>query len=428
MKNDNVDGARLAVIGLGYVGLPLAVAFATSRDVVAFDISEDRIKELNNGIDSTLEFKPSELVNLNRIMFTSDIEDIRDRNIYIIAVPTPVDSKNQPDVSSILSATAMVGELLDEGDLVIYESTVYPGLTEELCVPALEQASGLKFNRSFYVGYSPERVNPGDAKHGLNSIIKLTAGSTPQIAERVDELYREIIDAGTFKVDSIRIAEAAKVIENTQRDLNIALVNELSKLFNILGIDTEKVLQAADTKWNFHRYSPGLVGGHCIGVDPYYLVHKAEDIGYKPEVILAGRNVNDGMSDFVASELIKLLQDRCFELPKASVLVLGMTFKENCGDIRNSKVIDLCANLSACGLDVFAHDPFIDDEVMARECEVPGVDPFESAQKYSAVVLAVAHDQFKHLPVNIYRALLEDNGLIFDLKWMLGAEDSDWRM
>lgn len=416
---------RLAVIGLGYVGLPLAIAFSHKRDVVAFDISKHRVEELKDKIDSTGEVVETDFTDA--IQFTSDIRDLSNSNFYIIAVPTPVNDQKAPDIKALLSATKMVAGVLKERDIVVYESTVYPGMTEEICIPQLERVSGLRINQDFYCGYSPERVNPGDAMHGLNSVVKLTSGSTMGATEIIDELYREVVAAGTYMTESIKIAEAAKVIENTQRDLNIALVNELSKIFHAVGISTEKVLQAADTKWNFHKYVPGLVGGHCIGVDPYYLVHKAESTGVPTQLILAGRNLNDGMSTYVASELSSLFQARSLELKGASVLVLGVTFKENCGDVRNSKVFDLCNSLSMMGIDVYAHDPYVDKNILETNFGLLPVTPFEETNKFSAIIVAVGHDYYRSIPIQEFRKTLVNSGVIMDLKWIFPEEDSDWR-
>lgn len=391
----DLEQARVAVVGLGYVGLPLAVEFGKTRSVIGFDINERRIAELQAGHDRTLEVDDVELSSAT-VQFTSSSERLADANVYIVTTPTPIDSHNQPDLSPVLSATRAIAAHLRVGNVVIYESTVYPGATEEACVPLLEAISGLKFNEDFYVGYSPERINPGDKQHRVSNIVKVTSGSTPETAQFVDELYRTIVKVGTHRASSIRVAEAAKVIENTQRDVNIALMNELAILFNRLGIDTEEVLKAAGSKWNFLPFRPGLVGGHCIGVDPYYLTHKAQSVGYHPEIILAGRRLNDSMGAYVASQLVKRMTKEGIPVRGARVLVMGMTFKENTPDLRNSRVIDIVRELEDYEISVDVHDPWADPvEAYAEYGLAMTPEPEESV--YDAIVLALAHDEFRDL-------------------------------
>jgi UDP-N-acetyl-D-galactosamine dehydrogenase len=404
----------IAVIGLGYVGLPLAVALATKYQVIGFDINEQRVGDLIKGIDHTLQCSSAEVLTNNTLSFSTNKNDISHCGIYIITVPTPVDAHKLPDLSFLLSASEMVGSLLKQGDIVIYESTVYPGCTEEDCAPLLEKASGLKFNKDFYCGYSPERINPGDKINTLTKIKKVTSGSTPEVATLVDNLYASIITAGTFKASSIKVAEAAKSIENAQRDINISFVNELALIFDKMGIDTHEVLEAASTKWNFLPFKPGLVGGHCIGVDPYYLAHKAISLGYNPQVILSGRNVNDKMSNFVTDKIIQLLTKNNIEIKGASVLLLGVTFKEHCPDIRNSKVFDIYQQLTEKGLQVDAFDPFANAEAVFAKYQIKLVTNLE---KYDAIVLTVAHDFFKSL--NYASLKLSDNSIIYDTKAFL---------
>ena len=397
MKENN----KIAIIGLGYVGLPLARLFATKYPVIGFDINLNRVQELKKGIDDTLEIeqellqqvlieKPS---NKNGLYCTTELSDIVNCNYYIVTVPTPVDKNNKPDLTPLVKASESVGKVLKKGAIVIYESTVYPGATEEICVPILETVSGLKFNKDFFVGYSPERINPGDKEHTVEKILKVTAGSTPEIGKKVDELYRSVITAGTHSAPTIKVAEAAKVIENSQRDINIAFVNELAKIFNILNIDTQAVLEAAGTKWNFLPFKPGLVGGHCIGVDPYYLAQKAQEVGYHPEIILAGRRVNDSMGLFVASEVIKLMVKNNIEIKKSKVLVLGITFKENCPDVRNTKVIDVIKNLQEFGSELVIFDPWANPEEVKHEYNVATVKNMPQ-NKFDAIVLTVSHKEF----------------------------------
>lgn len=418
---------KLAVIGLGYVGLPLAIEFGKQRSVVGFDINQARINELESGNDHTMEASSDELKEARSLSFTSNPEELRGCNCFIVTVPTPIDEYNQPDLTPLIKASETIGNLLKQGDIVIYESTVYPGATEEDCVPILEKYSGLIFNKDFYVGYSPERINPGDKEHRVNNIKKVTSGSTPAIADLVDNLYKQIITAGTHKAPSIKVAEAAKVIENTQRDINIALVNELALIFNRLGIDTEAVLQAAGSKWNFLPFRPGLVGGHCIGVDPYYLTHKAQSLGYHPEIILAGRRLNDNMGAYVANQLIKAMIKRRIQIEGASVLVMGLTFKENCPDLRNTRVVDIIAELVDynCKVDVF--DPWVNMKDAKREYKItPTLHP--ATGSYDGIVLAVAHHQFKAMGVKAIRALGTANHVLYDLKYLFSIEESDIRL
>ncbi|RBI83316.1 Vi polysaccharide biosynthesis UDP-N-acetylglucosamine C-6 dehydrogenase TviB [Rhodosalinus halophilus] len=417
----------IAVVGLGYVGLPLAVEFGKRRRVIGFDVKPERIAELRAGRDSTREVSPKELAAAAQLEVTDDPSRLADAGIFIVTVPTPIDAYKQPDLTPLLKASETVGRALKRGDVVIYESTVYPGATEEDCVPVLERVSGLTFNEDFFVGYSPERINPGDKKHRLPDIRKVTAGSTPEVAKEIDALYAEVVTAGTHMAPSIRVAEAAKVIENTQRDLNIALVNELAVIFNRMGIDTQAVLEAAGTKWNFLPFRPGLVGGHCIGVDPYYLTHKAEAIGYHPEIILAGRRLNDGMGAYVASQMVKAMMQRKLLANGARILVMGLTFKENCPDLRNTRVIDVVRELADYGAQVDVFDPWIDP----REAESEyGVTPVAQPEKgaYDGIVLAVAHDDFREMGPSGIRALGRDPHVLYDLKHVLPREAVDLRL
>ncbi len=422
-----MEDIKIAVIGLGYVGLPLAVEFGKQREVVGFDIDLDRIAELKNGHDSTLETTAQELKDAIYLRYSADLADLKQCGIYIVTVPTPIDKHKKPDLTMLKKATATIGKVLHKGDIVIYESTVYPGATEEVCVPILEQHAGLKFNRDFYCGYSPERINPGDKEHRVTSIKKVTAGSTPKTATQVDALYQEIITAGTYKADSIKIAEAAKVIENTQRDVNIALINELALLFNKLNIDTQSVLEAAATKWNFMPFRPGLVGGHCIGVDPYYLTHKAIEVGYNPEIILAGRRLNDSMGAYVAEQVSRLMTQKRIHVVDANVLIMGLAFKENCPDLRNTRVIDLMQELIDFNCNVDVYDPWIDKT--AAHCEY-GIMPIESplSGHYDAILLAVAHDEFKQLSAQQIRAFGKDKHVLYDIKYLLKADEVDGRL
>ena len=413
---------KICIIGLGYVGLPLAHAFSNKYDVVGFDIYQTRIDELNNAYDRTLELNEIQLQEAlnNDIKFTANTEDIKDCNIYIITVPTPIDKNKRPDLTPLIKASQTVGKILKKDDIVIYESTVYPGATEEECVPVLEKFSDLKFNKDFFCGYSPERINPGDKEHTVTKILKVTAGSTPEIGKKVDELYASIITAGTHLASTIKVAEAAKVIENSQRDINIAFVNELAIIFNKLDINTSDVLEAAGTKWNFLPFKPGLVGGHCIGVDPYYLTHKAQQIGYNPEIILAGRRLNDNMGIYVANQVIKLLIKKGHKIEGSKVLVLGITFKENCPDIRNSRVIDVIDELQEFGCDIDVYDTWASKEEVKEEYNIVLQD-FLDISKYNGIVLAVAHDEFKELDLSYL-----DNKVVYDIKSIL--DDSDGRL
>ncbi len=418
---------KIAIIGLGYVGLPLATVFGKKRIVVGFDIDHNRITELKSGNDCTLETTAQDLKDAIYLNYTDSVEDIKDCEIYIVTVPTPIDKNKRPDLTSLEKSSEMVGKILNKGDIVIYESTVYPGATEEVCVPILEHQSGLKFNKDFYCGYSPERTNPGDKEHRVTKIKKVTAGSTPEIATVVDKLYREIITAGTYKVSSIKVAEAAKVIENTQRDVNIALINELALIFNKLDIDTESVLEAAATKWNFLPFRPGLVGGHCIGVDPHYLAHKAIEVEYYPEMILAGRQLNDNMGLYVAGQVSKLMTQKHIHVAGANILIMGLTFKENCPDLRNTLVVDLVEEFKRfnCNLDVF--DPWANHKEALREYGIKTIKkPING--KYDAIILAVAHDEFKKLKLEQIKTYGKDNHVLYDIKYLLKADEVDGRL
>lgn len=418
---------KIAVIGLGYVGLPLAIEFGKFRSVIGFDINQSRIDALREGRDDTLEASEGELREASHLSFTTNPADLADAQIYIVTVPTPIDAHKRPDLTPLIKASETLGKVLKRGDIVIYESTVYPGATEEDCVPVLERVSGLTFNEDFFAGYSPERINPGDKTHRLPDIRKVTSGSTPDIAEKVDQLYASIITAGTYKAESIRVAEAAKVIENTQRDLNIALVNELAIIFNKMGIDTEAVLKAAGTKWNFLPFRPGLVGGHCIGVDPYYLTHKAEAIGYHPHVILAGRRINDGMGAYVAGQLVKAMLKRRLQVDGARVLVLGLTFKEDCPDLRNTRVVDVVRELQDYGVHVDVYDPWANTNEARHEY---GLDLVQTPpyRGYDGIVLAVAHGQFKAMGADAMRSFGKADHVLYDLKNVLGMDESDLRL
>ena len=423
----NMDNVRLGVIGLGYVGLPLAVEFGKVLPTVGFDINARRIVELRDGVDHTLEVEPNLLAEATQLSFESDIEALRRCNVYIVTVPTPIDSTRRPDLTPLIRASETLGKVIAKGDVVIYESTVYPGATEEDCIPVVERVSGLVYNQDFYAGYSPERINPGDKEHRVTTIKKVTSGSTPAVGEFVDALYRKVIVAGTHLTSSIRVAEAAKVIENTQRDINIALINELAVIFNRLGIDTEEVLEAAGTKWNFLPFRPGLVGGHCIGVDPYYLTHKAEQAGYHPEMILAGRRLNDGMGAYVAGQLIKQLIKRRIHVEGARVLVLGLTFKENCPDLRNTRVVDILAELADYNVAVDVYDPQVNSAEAEAEYGIRVVDePNEGA--YDAMVLAVAHREFRELGAEGIRAWGKPAHVLYDLKYLLPKNAVDLRL
>ncbi len=414
---------KVAVIGLGYVGLPLARLFATKFPVIGFDINQERIKELQSGSDSTLEVEDDvlqsvlkETPNMEQGLYCSaSLDDIRDCNYYIVTVPTPVDKNNRPDLTPLYKSSETVGKVLKKGDIVIYESTVYPGVTEEECIPVLERVSGLKFNKDFYAGYSPERINPGDKLHTVEKILKVTAGSTPEIGKKVDDLYKSVITAGTHLAPTIKVAEAAKVIENSQRDINIAFVNELAKIFNLMDIDTSAVLEAAGTKWNFLPFKPGLVGGHCIGVDPYYLAQRAQEFGYHPEIILAGRRLNDSMGQYVASEVIKLMVSHDIRIKGSNVLVLGITFKENCPDVRNTRAVDVINNLKDFGTDITIYDPWANPEEVKHEYKLETVKELPDV-KFDAVVLTVAHKEYLDIDL---KALLKPNGVLYDVKGIL---------
>lgn len=424
MKLENL---KIAIIGLGYVGLPLAVEFGKKLAVIGFDIHQKRIQELQNGQDHTLEVSPEELKQATHLSYSANLDDLRSCNFFIVTVPTPIDEFKQPDLTPLIKASTSIGKVLKKGDVVVYESTVYPGATEESCIPVLEQVSGLKFNQDFFAGYSPERINPGDKLHRVANILKITSGSTPEVADFVDQVYNLVIEAGTHKAASIKVAEAAKVIENTQRDVNIALINELAVIFNKLGIDTEAVLQAAGTKWNFLPFRPGLVGGHCIGVDPYYLTHKAQSIGYHPEIILAGRRLNDGMGAYVVTQLVKGMIKKKIQVEGAKVLVLGLSFKENCPDIRNTKIIDIVTELKEYQIDVDVYDPWVDVQEAEHEYSIRPVQSV-SNNSYDAIILAVAHEQFKQMGATQIRALGKQAHVLYDLKYVLDAKEADIRL
>jgi len=422
----DIKDAKIAVIGLGYVGLPLAVEFAKKFPVVGYDISVPRINELRQGRDSSLEVEPEELASVS-MSYTDELEDLRDCNVYIVTVPTPIDEYKSPDLGPLISASRAVGQVIGRGDVVIYESTVYPGATEEDCIPVIEEVSGLRFNQDFFAGYSPERINPGDKEHRVTTIKKVTSGSTPAVADFVDALYASIIVAGTHKASSIKVAEAAKVIENTQRDVNIALVNELALIFSKMNIDTEEVLKAAGTKWNFLPFRPGLVGGHCIGVDPYYLTHKAQAIGYHPAMILAGRRINDGMGSHVAGSVVKLMLKRGLPVNGGRALIMGLTFKENCPDLRNTRVTDIINELKSYGMQVDVWDPWVNPAEAEHEY---GITPIQQPQNgaYQAVVLAVAHRQFAELGIDGLRAFGIPNAVLYDVKYLFPASATDGRL
>jgi UDP-N-acetyl-D-galactosamine dehydrogenase len=422
-----LETTRIAVIGLGYVGLPLAVEFGKKFPTLGFDINQRRVAELKAGIEVTLEVSADELSEAVHLSYSTDVEDLRRATVYIVTVPTPIDQHKQPDLTPLLKASELLGRVIKRGDIVIYESTVYPGATEHDCIPVIERVSELRFNEDFFVGYSPERINPGDKEHRLTTIKKVVSGSTPEAADFVQALYDSIIVAGTHKAPSIKVAEAAKVIENTQRDLNIALMNELAIIFNKLDIDTEAVLEAAGTKWNFLPFRPGLVGGHCIGVDPYYLTHKAESIGYHPQVILAGRRINDGMGAYVVGQLVKQMLKRRIQVDGANVLVLGLAFKENCPDLRNTKVIDIVSELNEYNVNIDVYDPWVSAESAQHEYGITPV-AIPQAGKYDAIVLAVAHREFKALGADRIRALGKEQHVLYDLKYVLSSADADIRL
>ncbi|WP_180046469.1 Vi polysaccharide biosynthesis UDP-N-acetylglucosamine C-6 dehydrogenase TviB [Acinetobacter sp. YH12117] len=418
---------KIAVIGLGYVGLPLAVEFGKKVPVIGFDIHQKRIEELQSGQDHTLEVSPEELQQANQLSYSANLDDLKSCNFFIVTVPTPIDDYKQPDLTPLIKASTSIGQVLKKGDVVVYESTVYPGATEEDCIPVLEKVSGLKFNQDFFAGYSPERINPGDKLHRVTNILKITSGSTPEVADFVDQVYNLIIEAGTHKATSIKVAEAAKVIENTQRDVNIALINELAVIFNKMGIDTEAVLKAAGTKWNFLPFRPGLVGGHCIGVDPYYLTHKAQSIGYHPEIILAGRRLNDGMGAYVVTQLVKAMIKKKIQVEGARVLVLGLSFKENCPDIRNTKIIDIVNELQEYNIQADVYDPWVDTQEAQHEYGITPITSLEQG-RYDAVILAVAHEQFKAMGATDIRALAKPEHILYDLKYVLEQSESDIRL
>lgn len=418
---------KLAVIGLGYVGLPLASEFGRIYTTIGFDIDQNRVAALKQGIDHTLETTAEELQAAKHLNYTSSLSDIASANVYIITVPTPIDEHKQPDLSPLLKASKSIGEVISKGDVVIYESTVYPGATEEDCIPVIANTSKLKFNHDFFAGYSPERINPGDKAHRLTSIKKVTAGSTPEIADFIDQLYASIIEAGTHKAESIKVAEASKVIENTQRDLNIALINELAIIFNRMSIDTEAVLKAAGTKWNFLPFRPGLVGGHCIGVDPYYLTHKSQSLGYHPEIILAGRRINDGMGAYICSQLVKAMLKKRIHVQGAKTLVMGLTFKENCPDLRNTRVIDILQELKEYGINTDVYDPWADPASAKQEYNVDLISQPEH-DAYDAIIIAVAHQQFRDMSPNNIHQLGKEQHVIYDLKYVLPSDAADLRL
>jgi len=418
---------KISVIGLGYVGLPLAVEFGKYFKTIGFDISESRIQELQAGNDSTLEVSPAELQEAKKLTYTKDTKDIQNCNIFIVTVPTPIDEHKKPNLTPLIKASIIVGKALKKDDLVIYESTVFPGATEEICVPILEKNSDLKFNKDFFCGYSPERINPGDKEHRLTNIKKLTSGSTPETANKVDALYKRIITAGTYKTSSIKVAEAAKVIENTQRDVNIALVNELALIFNKLDIDTEAVLEAAETKWNFLSFRPGLVGGHCIGVDPYYLTYKAIEVGYNPDMILAGRRLNDDMGNYIVDQVVQLMKKKNIEVSKADILIMGLTFKENCTDLRNTRVIDLVNGFESFNCNVDVYDPWVNKAKVNKEYGITLLKEPVSG-KYDVIVIAVEHDEFKALSLEKIKSFGKENHVLYDVKYLLKAHEVDGRI
>ena len=418
---------KIALIGLGYVGLPLAIEFGKKREIVGFDIDKERVAQLKKGTDPTFQMTEQQLNKAVNLSYTTNPNDIKDCSIFIVTVPTPIDKHKRPDLTSLEKSSKTVGSVLKKGDIVIYESTVYPGATEEICVPILEKTSGLKFNKDFYCGYSPERINPSDKKHTITNILKVTSGSTPEIATEVDELYKEIITAGTHKTESIKVAEAAKVIENTQRDLNIALINELALIFNKLDLDTESILKAAGTKWNFLPFRPGLVGGHCIGVDPYYLTQKANEVNYYPEIVLAGRRLNDNMGAYVADQVSKLMYKNQIHVGNANILIMGFAFKENCTDHRNTRVVDLFKQFKSFNCNVDIYDPWIDKDQAYKEYNIKLISE-PTKNNYDAIVLAVAHDEFKKLSESQIRDYGKDKHVLYDIKYLLKANESDGRL
>ena len=423
----DLNDIKIAIIGLGYVGLPLAVEFGKKYQTLGFDINKGRITELQQGTDSTLEVSDEELAETTNLTYSCEVADLKTANVYIVTVPTPIDKHKQPDLTPLIKASEMLGKVVNKDDIIIYESTVYPGATEEACIPVVERVSGLVYNQDFYAGYSPERINPGDKEHRVTNILKVTSGSTPEIATLVDDLYRSIIVAGTHKASSIKVAEAAKVIENTQRDVNIALINELSIIFNKLNIDTLEVLEAAGTKWNFLPFRPGLVGGHCIGVDPYYLTHKAQSVGYHPEMILAGRRLNDGMGAYVVSQLVKNMLHKRIQVEGANVLIMGLTFKENCPDLRNTKIVDIVSELKEYNINVDITDPWCSSEEAEHEYNLSLTEQ-PNTDHYDAIILAVSHNEFKAMGVDNIRALGKGNHVLYDLKYVLPKESVDMRL
>ena len=423
----NLNDAKIAIIGLGYVGLPLAVEFGKKYQTIGFDINQVRISELNRGTDSTLEVSDKELAETINLSYSNQPDELKSANVYIVTVPTPIDNHKQPDLTPLILASEMLGAVVNKNDIIIYESTVYPGATEEVCIPVVEKVSGLIYNKDFYAGYSPERINPGDKEHRVTNILKVTSGSTPEVATIIDDLYGSIIIAGTYKASSIKVAEAAKVIENTQRDVNVALINELSIIFNKLNIDTLEVLEAAGTKWNFLPFRPGLVGGHCIGVDPYYLTHKAQSVGYHPEMILAGRRLNDGMGAYVVSQLVKNMLHKRIQVEGANVLIMGLTFKENCPDLRNTKIVDIVSELKEYNINVDITDPWCSSEQAAHEYNLSLVEK-PKTDHYDAIILAVAHNQFKLMGVDEIRKLGKAQHVLYDLKYILPKESVDMRL
>lgn len=423
-----LEQLKIAIIGLGYVGLPLAVEFGKHVATVGFDINLERIQALKNGIDHTLEVSEQQLKQTNFLNYSSDIQQLAESNFYIVTVPTPIDDFKQPDLTPLVKASQSIAGVLKKGDIVVYESTVYPGATEEVCIPVLEQQSGLKFNQDFFVGYSPERINPGDKQRHVTNILKITSGSTDEVADYIDDVYNLIITAGTYKAPNIKVAEAAKVIENTQRDVNIALMNELALIFNKMGIDTEEVLKAAGTKWNFLNFRPGLVGGHCIGVDPYYLTHKAQSIGLHPEIILAARRLNDRMGEYVATQLIKEMVKQRIQVVGARILVMGLSFKENCPDIRNTKIVDLIEALKEYDLDLDIYDPWVDAAEVEKEYGLRPITRLDANHQYDAIVLALAHDQFRQMSAGDFKELGKAKYVLYDLKYILDKQQSNIRL
>ncbi|MCU4413387.1 Vi polysaccharide biosynthesis UDP-N-acetylglucosamine C-6 dehydrogenase TviB [Acinetobacter ursingii] len=422
-----LEQLSIAIVGLGYVGLPLAVEFGKQKPTIGFDINQHRITELLSGHDHTLETSAEELEQALNLSYTSDYNTLKASNFFIVTVPTPIDDFKQPDLTPLIKSSETIGQVLKKGDVVVYESTVYPGATEEVCIPVLEKVSGLKFNQDFFVGYSPERINPGDKQRRVTNILKITSGSTPEVADYIDQVYQLVIEAGTYKAPNIKVAEAAKVIENTQRDVNIALINELALIFNKLGIDTEEVLKAAGTKWNFLPFRPGLVGGHCIGVDPYYLTHKAQSIGLHPEIILAARRLNDRMGEYVATQLIKEMVKQRIQVVGSKILIMGLSFKENCPDIRNTKIVDMVKALKEYDLDLDIYDPWVDDAEVQHEYGLAPIKQLQQGQ-YDAIVLAVAHEQFKSMTVDQFTQLGKAQHVLYDLKYVLDKNNTNLRL